>query len=153
MIIGAAGGVGSIATQLGRLAGLTVIGTASRPESIQWAKEHGAASTISHREAFAPQLTHLGFERVDYIFCLNSTEKHWRNMTEVIAPQGKSARSLKWKSLSTSQRCSRKASPLSGNGCLPGLSSRKIRKMGQANSPNTAVGRGREDYTRPPERG
>ncbi len=89
VIIGAAGGVGSIATQLGHLAGLTVIGTASRPESVQWAKEHGAASTISHREAFAPQLKRLGFERVDYILCLNSTEKHWRNMTEVIAPQGK----------------------------------------------------------------
>src|SRR6266516_5184547 len=89
LIIGAAGGVGSIATQLGRLAGVTVIGTASRPESIQWAKEHGAVYTISHREAFAPQLQRLGFEQVDYIFCLNSTEKHWRNMTEVIAPQGK----------------------------------------------------------------
>jgi zinc-binding alcohol dehydrogenase family protein len=89
LIIGAAGGVGSIATQLARLAGLTVIGTASRPESIQWAKEHGAAYTISHREAFAPQLKRLGFESVDYILCLNSTEKHWRNMTEVIAPQGK----------------------------------------------------------------
>lgn len=89
VIIGAAGGVGSIATQLARLAGLTVIGTASRPESIQWAKEHGAAYTISHREAFAPQLKRLGFGSVDYIFCLNSTEKHWRNMTEVIAPQGK----------------------------------------------------------------
>ncbi len=89
VIIGAAGGVGSIATQLARLAGLTVIGTASRPESIQWTKEHGAAYTISHREAFAPQLKHLGFGSVDYIFCLNSTERHWRNMTEVIAPQGK----------------------------------------------------------------
>ncbi len=89
LIIGAAGGVGSIATQLGRLAGVTVIGTASRPESIQWAKEHGAVYTISHREAFALQLQRLGFEQVDYIFCLNSTEKHWRNMTEVIAPQGK----------------------------------------------------------------
>ena len=89
LIIGAAGGVGSIATQLARLAGLTVIGTASRPESIQWAREHGATSTISHREAFAPQLKRLGFEHVDYIFCLNSTEKHWRNMAEVIAPQGK----------------------------------------------------------------
>jgi NADPH:quinone reductase len=72
VIIGAAGGVGSIATQLARLAGLTVIGTASRPESIQWAKEHGAAYTISHREAFAPQLKRLGFERVDDIFCLNT---------------------------------------------------------------------------------
>lgn len=89
LIIGAAGGVGSIATQLARLAGLTVIGTASRPESIQWAKEHGAAYTISHHEAFAPQLKRLGFESVDDIFCLNSTDKHWRNMTEVIAPQGK----------------------------------------------------------------
>jgi NADPH:quinone reductase len=89
LIVGAAGGVGSISTQLARLAGLTVIGTASRPETIRWAKEHGAASTISHREAFAPQLQPLGYENVDYIFCLNATEQHWRNMAEVIAPQGK----------------------------------------------------------------
>src|SRR5260370_19873099 len=52
--------------------------TASRPESIQWAKEHGATYTISHREAFAPQLKRLGFESVDDIFCLNSRSEERR---------------------------------------------------------------------------
>lgn len=89
LIIGAAGGVGSIATQLANLAGLIVIGTASRPETVQWAKEHGASYTIDHHKAFAPQLKQLGFDAVDYIFCLNSTDKHWDDMVEVIAPQGK----------------------------------------------------------------
>ncbi|GCF11311.1 zinc-binding alcohol dehydrogenase family protein [Dictyobacter arantiisoli] len=89
LIIGAAGGVGSIATQIAKWAGLTVIGTASRPESIQWAKEHGTDHVINHRQSFAPQLKQLGFKTVDYIFCLNSTDKHWNNMVETIAPQGK----------------------------------------------------------------
>jgi len=89
LIIGAAGGVGSIATQLARWAGLTVIGTATRPESIQWAKDHGVDHVISHRQPFAPQLRQLGFETVDYIFCLNSTAKHWNDMAKVIVPEGK----------------------------------------------------------------
>ncbi|MCD1261487.1 zinc-binding alcohol dehydrogenase family protein [Paenibacillus athensensis] len=89
LIIGAAGGVGSIATQLARAAGLTVIGTASRPESAAWAKQHGAAHTISHYEPFVPQLRELGFNAVDYIFCLNQTAEHWSAMAEAIAPQGK----------------------------------------------------------------
>jgi NADPH:quinone reductase len=89
LIIGAAGGVGSIATQLANLAGLTVIGTASRPETIQWAKEHGAAYTISHTQPFIPQLKALGFATVDYIFCLNSPGKHWDDIAEAIVPQGK----------------------------------------------------------------
>ncbi|HEX3643417.1 MAG TPA: zinc-binding alcohol dehydrogenase family protein [Ktedonobacteraceae bacterium] len=89
VIIGAAGGVGSIATQLAKWAGMTVIGTASRPESIQWVKDHGADHVISHRQPFAPQLKDLGFETVDSIFCLNSTAKHWNDMVKVIVPQGK----------------------------------------------------------------
>jgi len=89
LIIGAAGGVGSIATQLANLAGLTVIGTASRPETAQWAKEHGATYTIDYHKAFVRQLKQLGFDDVDYIFCLNSTDKHWNDMVEGIAPQGK----------------------------------------------------------------
>ncbi|MBE1440859.1 zinc-binding alcohol dehydrogenase family protein [Paenibacillus sp. OAS669] len=89
LIIGAAGGVGSIATQLAKYSGLTVIGTASRPESAEWAKELGADYVINHFEAFVPQLKAVGFDQVDYILCLNSTEKHWTNMAEAIAPQGK----------------------------------------------------------------
>ncbi|PUA37865.1 zinc-binding alcohol dehydrogenase family protein [Paenibacillus elgii] len=89
LMIGAAGGVGSIALQLAKLAGLTVIGTASRPESIQWVKELGADFVINHYEPFLPQLQKIGFDHVDYIFCMNNTDQHWNNMTEVIAPQGK----------------------------------------------------------------
>ncbi|MDQ1914224.1 zinc-binding alcohol dehydrogenase family protein [Paenibacillus sp. GD4] len=89
LIIGAAGGVGSIATQLAKYSGLTVIGTASRPESTGWVKELGADYVIDHFEAFVPQLQAVGFNQVDYILCLNSTEKHWTNMAEAIAPQGK----------------------------------------------------------------
>ena len=89
LIIGAAGGVGSITTQLARLAGLTVIGTASRPESIQWAKDQGADFTINHNSHFSSQLKNIGFETVDYIFCLNDTVQHFANMAEAITPQGK----------------------------------------------------------------
>lgn len=89
LIIGAAGGVGSIAVQLAAISGLTVIGTASRPESAQWAKELGANHTINHYEPFAPQLKELGFAEVDYIFCLNDTVRHWAGMAKVIKPQGK----------------------------------------------------------------
>lgn len=89
LIIGAAGGVGSVATQLARNAGLTVIGTASRPETMEWALAHGAHHTIDHREAFAPQLLAVGFPAVDYVFCLNDTAGHWDTMVQAVAPQGK----------------------------------------------------------------
>lgn len=89
LIIGAAGGVGSIAIQLAKLAGLTVIGTASRPETSKWVKELGADYTINHYEEFLPQLKELDLETVDYIFCLSKTEKYWETMEKVIIPQGK----------------------------------------------------------------
>lgn len=89
LIIGAAGGVGSIAIQLAKLAGLTVIGTASRPETTKWVKELGADYTINHYEEFLPQLKELDLETVDYIFCLSKTEKYWETMEKVIIPQGK----------------------------------------------------------------
>lgn len=89
LIIGAAGGVGSIAVQLAKYAGLTVIGTASRPESAEWAKALGADQVINHFEPFLPQLQAAGYKQVDYILCLNSTDKHWQSMAESIAPQGK----------------------------------------------------------------
>lgn len=88
LIIGAAGGVGSIATQLASLAGLTVIGTASRQESADWAKEHGAHHIITHYEDFAEQIQQLGLDAPEYILCLNSTDKHWEGMAKALAPQG-----------------------------------------------------------------
>lgn len=88
LIIGAAGGVGSMAIQLAKSVGLTVIGTASREESIKWAKELGADYTINHYEQFMPQLKEQNLSEVNYILCSNSTDKHWENMAEAIKPQG-----------------------------------------------------------------
>lgn len=88
LIINAAGGVGSIATQLANYFGLTVIGTASRSETEAWAKQHGTHIVINHHEAFLPQLEKEGIPAVNYILCLHSTDKHWNNMAQAIAPQG-----------------------------------------------------------------
>nr|WP_100486282.1 zinc-binding alcohol dehydrogenase family protein [Sporolactobacillus pectinivorans] len=88
LIINAAGGVGSIATQLASYLGLTVIGTASRTETAEWAKQRGAHIIINHHEDFLPQLEKEGTPAVDYILCLHSTDRHWNNMAQVIAPQG-----------------------------------------------------------------
>lgn len=88
LIIGAAGGVGSIAIQLAKQAGLNVIGTASRPETVDWVKSMGADYTINHHEPLLPQLEAIGFSSVPYIFCLNALEKHWAGISEAISPQG-----------------------------------------------------------------
>jgi NADPH2:quinone reductase len=89
LIIGAAGGVGSIATQLAKLAGLTVIGTASRTETMEWTKAHGSDNTIDHHQPFKPQLKELGLAGAHYIFCLTHPDHHMEEMAKVIYPQGK----------------------------------------------------------------
>ncbi|PWK35221.1 zinc-binding alcohol dehydrogenase family protein [Cupriavidus plantarum] len=90
LIIGGAGGVGSIGIQLAKvLAKLTVIATASRPESEAWVRKLGADHTIDHRGDIPAQLRTLGFENVDYILCFNDTDRHFKAMAEAIAPQGK----------------------------------------------------------------
>jgi zinc-binding alcohol dehydrogenase family protein len=88
LIIGGAGGVGSIGIQLARIAGLHVIATASRPESIAWAREMGCHEVISHREDMKAQLEKLGTAQVDYIANFNDLNPHWEAMSELIAPQG-----------------------------------------------------------------
>jgi NADPH:quinone reductase len=88
LIIGGAGGVGSIGIQLAKIAGLTVIATASRPQSIAWAKDLGADHVIDHREPMQPQLEALGRKHVEYIANFNDLDQHWAAMGELIAPQG-----------------------------------------------------------------
>ncbi|HZV99294.1 MAG TPA: zinc-binding alcohol dehydrogenase family protein [Methylophilaceae bacterium] len=89
LIIGAAGGVGSIAIQLAsNVAGLEVIATASRPESSQWVKELGAKHVINHRGDLAPQMTALDIAP-DYILCCNDTDAYFNTMAELIKPQGR----------------------------------------------------------------
>lgn len=89
LIINGAGGVGSIAIQLAKQVGLTVIATASREKTRAWVKELGADFVIDHHQDFQPQLEKIGLKEVDYILCLHSTELHWKNMAQVIAPLGR----------------------------------------------------------------
>ncbi len=90
LIMGAAGGVGSILTQLARrLTGLTVIGTASRPETRQWCLDLGAHYVIDHSKPLAEQLSAIGIPSVEYVASLNATDHHYLNLVAVLAPQGK----------------------------------------------------------------
>ncbi len=88
LIIGGAGGVGSIAIQLAKLAGLIVVATASRKESSDWCQNLGADYIINHHENLPLQLKLLGFETVDYIANFNEIDGVWEAMAEMIAPQG-----------------------------------------------------------------
>lgn len=89
LIIGAAGGVGSILTQLAaKLTKLTVIGTASRPETQAWARSLGAQHVIDHTQPLGPQLAAIAPGGVDHIASLTQTELHYPALVEAIAPQG-----------------------------------------------------------------
>ncbi|WP_300452507.1 zinc-binding alcohol dehydrogenase family protein [Accumulibacter sp.] len=92
LIVGAAGGVGSILTQLAsRLTPLTVIGTASRPETQAWVRELGAHHVINHSRPFAEELQGIGLKNVTLVASLNDSEGHFAQIAEVIAPQGRFA--------------------------------------------------------------
>jgi len=88
LVIAGAGGVGSIAIQLAKLAGFTVIATASRADSVAWCKTMGAEHVIDHREALAPQLAKLGFAQIDVALNLADTARYWDALGELLAPQG-----------------------------------------------------------------
>lgn len=89
LIINGSGGVGSIATQLAHYAGLNVIASASRPETIKWVLNHGADKTVNHRKDLINEVRGLGFEYVDYILELNNLDGHWNEMAELIKPNGR----------------------------------------------------------------
>jgi NADPH2:quinone reductase len=92
LIVGGAGGVGSILIQLARkLTGLTVIATASRPETKQWCLDLGAHHVIDHSKSFAEQLQAIGIPEVGCIASLTGTDTHFLNLVDVLAPQGKFA--------------------------------------------------------------
>jgi len=88
LIIGGAGGVGSIAIQLARRAGLVVIATASRPESQAWCKRMGASHVVDHSQPLPPQLAALGLPEVDCIANFSNIDAYWPAMAELIRPQG-----------------------------------------------------------------
>jgi zinc-binding alcohol dehydrogenase family protein len=92
LVIGAAGGVGSILVQLAtQLTNLRVIGTASRTESIAWLKQLGAHDVINHQQSISQQLAELNCAEVDYIISLTNTEQHFDEVVKSIKPQGKFA--------------------------------------------------------------
>jgi zinc-binding alcohol dehydrogenase family protein len=90
VIIGGAGGVGSIAIQLVRaLTDLTVIATASRPETQLWAKELGAHHVIDHGKSIAGQIAALNIGAPAFVFSTTETHRHLTEIVELIAPQGR----------------------------------------------------------------
>lgn len=92
LIVGAAGGVGSILTQLARqLTSLTVIGTASRVETQQWVRALGAHEVIDHRQPLHAELQRLGITQVERVASLTHTDLHYEQLIEALAPQGQLA--------------------------------------------------------------
>lgn len=89
LIIAGAGGVGSLAIQLAKIAGLTVLATASRPESISWAKQQGADHVLDRRIPLRPQIEAAGYQFVEYILNCADTDGYWDVMADLIIPQGK----------------------------------------------------------------
>ena len=90
LIVAAAGGVGSIATQLARrLTDLTVIGTASRAETKAFAKALGAHHVIDHSRAISEEVKALGLGAPRYVFVANGAEEQFAEVAETVAPQGK----------------------------------------------------------------
>lgn len=87
LVIGGAGGVGSIGIQLAKRAGLVVITTASRDSTRAWVKKLGADHVVNHREPIVSQVRALGFEDVDHIAVFNDMS-HWDAAVELIRPQG-----------------------------------------------------------------
>ena len=92
LVIGGAGGVGSMLIQLAsRLTGLTVIATASRPETREWCLKLGAHHVVDHSKSLADELKAIGHPQVALIAGLTGTEQHYPAIVEIIAPQGKFA--------------------------------------------------------------
>jgi len=88
LVIGGAGGVGSILIQLAKkLTGLTVIATASRPETIEWVKKMGADHVVNHRKPLNEEIQALGIAP-RYVASLTNTEDHFAAITELIKPRG-----------------------------------------------------------------
>ena len=90
LVVGAAGGVGSILVQLAaRLTGLKVIGTASRAETADWVRALGAHEVIDHARPIGEELRRIGVAQVPCIASLTHTDTHYAHLVEALAPQGK----------------------------------------------------------------
>lgn len=88
LVVAGAGGVGSMAIQIGRLLGLEVIATASRTESADWCRALGASAVIDHRAPLAEGLKAAGRGEVDCLLLCADTDAYWPQLADVIKPQG-----------------------------------------------------------------
>ena len=89
LVIGAAGGVGSMALQLAaKLTKVRVVGTASRAESQQYCLEMGASDVVDHSQPLLPQLKALGLPLIDFVLCLTDPVPLMQQLAELLAPQG-----------------------------------------------------------------
>jgi zinc-binding alcohol dehydrogenase family protein len=89
LVINGAGGVGSILIQLARrLTGLTVVATASRPETIEWVRTMGAHHVIDHHKPLNEALKSIDVGPADYVASLTASDRHLPAIAELIAPQG-----------------------------------------------------------------
>ena len=90
LIIGAAGGVGSMVIQIARaLTGLTIVATASRDETAAWCRDLGAHHVVDHHGDIAAQMKALGLRGANFIYSANTTAKNWAAMVDAVAPQGR----------------------------------------------------------------
>jgi zinc-binding alcohol dehydrogenase family protein len=90
LITGGAGGVGSILIQLARrLTGLTVVATATRPESREWCRELGAHAVIDHGRPMKEQIEALKLPPVGLVASLTYTDQHYKAIAEIMTPQGR----------------------------------------------------------------
>jgi zinc-binding alcohol dehydrogenase family protein len=89
LVIGGAGGVGSVAIQLARRFGLKVVATASRPESQAWCRSLGAHYVVGRSRPLREEVRAVGVEHVDFIANFADTDAYWAEMAELIKPQGK----------------------------------------------------------------
>jgi NADPH2:quinone reductase len=90
LILGGAGGVGSIAIQLAKkLARLKVIASASRTDSAAWARGLGADVVVDHAKPLPEQMAALGIPEADYVLCCNNTDEVFPALPRLVAPQGR----------------------------------------------------------------
>jgi NADPH:quinone reductase len=90
LILGGAGGVGSMAIQLAcKLAGMTVVASASRPQSHEYCLQMGASHVVNHSDPITPQLKALGLKGVDYVLCMTNPAPIFADLADLILPLGK----------------------------------------------------------------
>ncbi|CAK4833399.1 unnamed protein product, partial [Aphanomyces euteiches] len=134
LILNGAGGVGSMAIQLLKaLTDLTVIASASRPQSTAWVTELGADHVVNHAQDIPTQLKALGIPQVDYILAFTDLPQHFDAIVDVVKPQGKISAITPTTDNPHSKNSLPRASPLSGKTWAP------VRSLPQTTLPNIIV--------------